>query len=109
MSNATSEFKALRVGVIGPAGFGGSYLCVELINRGHHVVGFSRNPGKLGAHARYTPIRMDVSAQGIQELARVFENVDVVVNEYGPHTAGADALQYSRLSSYPIHCALRKF
>lgn len=96
MSSIVSENKALRFGVIGPAGFGGSYLCLELINRGHHVVGISRNPGKLGLHERYTPISADVSTQGIKELALVFENLDVVVNEYGPHSAGADALQYSR-------------
>lgn len=96
MSSTVPESKALRFGVIGPAGFGGSYLCLELINRGHHVVGISRNPGKLGLHERYTPISADVSTQGIKELALVFENLDVVVNEYGPHSAGADALQYSR-------------
>lgn len=97
MSSTASNSKALRIGVIGPAGFGGSYLCVELINRGHHVVGLSRNPAKLGLHDRYTPIPIDVSEHGISELARVFEGVDVIVNEYGPHTAGTDALQYSRL------------
>lgn len=105
MSSTAPESKALRIGVIGPAGFGGSYLCVELINRGHHVVGFSRNPAKLGAHARYTPVAVDVTAQGISELARAFEDVDVLVNEYGPHTAGADALQYSRFIPDPIHRA----
>lgn len=96
MSSAVLESKALRFGVIGPAGFGGSYLCLELINRGHHVVGISRNPGKLGLHENYTPISADVSGKGIKELALVFENLDVVVNEYGPHSAGADALQYSK-------------
>lgn len=96
MSSTVPERKPLRFGVIGPAGFGGSYLCVELINRGHHVVGISRNPGKLGLHERYTPISADISRQSIKELALIFENIDVVVNEYGPHSAGADALQYSR-------------
>lgn len=97
MPNTVSERKALRVGVLGPAGFGGSYLAVELINRGHHVVGISRNPDKLGVHERYTPISVDISARSITELALVFENLDVLVNEYGPHSAGPEALQYSRL------------
>lgn len=99
MSSTLSGEKVLRVGVIGPAGFGGSYLCVELINRGHHVVGLSRNPATLGAHHRYTPVSVDVSAQSIKELATSFENLDVVVNEYGPHSAGADALQYSKFKA----------
>jgi len=91
-----SESKKLRVGVIGPAGFGGSYLCVELINRGHHVVGYSRNPAKLGVHPRYTPVTLDVGTQNIEDLAEAFAGVDVLVNEYGPHSAGHEALQYSK-------------
>ena len=90
-----SSRRLLRVGVIGPAGFGGSYLCVELINRGHHVVGFSRNPDKLGTHPRYTPVILDVGLQTIEQLAEAFVGVDVLVNEYGPHSAGHEALQYS--------------
>jgi hypothetical protein len=43
-----------------------------------------------------------VSAQSIKELATSFENLDVVVNEYGPHSAGADALQYSKFKA-PDH------
>ena len=92
MSQAEAK---LKVGVIGPAGFGGSYLCVELLHRGHEVVGISRNPEKLGAHDRYTPRKADVSAQSIEELAEAFKGLDVLVNEYGPHSAGHEALQYS--------------
>ncbi|KAL1620812.1 hypothetical protein SLS56_009479 [Neofusicoccum ribis] len=86
--------KSLRVGVIGPAGFTGSYLCVELIKRGHHVIGMSRSPEKIGAHEKYTPRKVDVDAQSIDELAAAFKDVDVLVNAYGPHTAGAGALKY---------------
>lgn len=89
--------KALRVGVIGPAGFGGSYLCVELINRGHTVIGISRNPQKLGTHERYIPRVLDIDTISITDLAKQFEGIDVLVSEYGPHTAGADALLYSTL------------
>lgn len=98
MSENASPTKSLQIGVIGPTGFGGSYLCLELINRGHHVVGLSRNPSKLGVHECYTPQYADVSKQSIKELARLFENLDVVVNEYGPHSAGPEALRYSKLS-----------
>ncbi|KAJ2901608.1 nad-dependent epimerase dehydratase [Zalerion maritima] len=84
----------LRVGVIGPAGFGGSYLCVELIDRGHHVVGLSRNPQKLGSHALYEPRPVDVDNASEAELAKAMSDVQVVVCEYGPHTAGHDGLRY---------------
>lgn len=91
----TGKSNPLRVGVIGPAGFGGSYLCVELINRGHHVVGLSRSPEKLGSHERYEPRRVDIDNNSETELAKALHDVDVVVCEYGPHTAGHKGLQYS--------------
>ncbi|KAF1975709.1 NAD(P)-binding protein [Bimuria novae-zelandiae CBS 107.79] len=84
----------LKVGVIGPAGFGGSYLCVELLNRGHTVIGLSRHPEKLGSHGRYFPRSVDIDSASISELAKHFSGIDVLVSEYGPHTAGADALLY---------------
>jgi putative NADH-flavin reductase len=89
----------LTVGVIGPAGFGGSYLCLELVSRGHKVIGFSRNPEKLGSHPLYTPHPLDVNAQSIRELADAFSGLDVLINEYGPHTAGHEALKYSLYST----------
>ncbi|KAF2462461.1 hypothetical protein BDY21DRAFT_331469 [Lineolata rhizophorae] len=84
----------MRVGVIGPTGFGGSYVCVELINRGHNVVGMSRHPEKLGTHPLYTARKIDIENMSIDELAKAFGDVDTLVSEYGPHTQGADALQY---------------
>ena len=84
----------LRVGVIGPSGFGGSYLSVELLNRGHTVIGISRNPSKLGQHPRYEPRSVDIDQVSIPELAKSFSDIDVLVSEYGPHTAGAGALLY---------------
>lgn len=99
--------KPLRVGVVGPAGFGGSYLCVELLNRGHTVVGISRNPGKLGKHERYIPRSLNIDDISIADLAKSFNDVDVLVSEYGPHTTGAGALLYSNrpliLQSSPDH------
>ena len=91
----------LRVGVIGPAGFGGSYLCVELLNRGHTVIGISRSPQKLGSHPRYIPRPVDIDELSISELAKKFEGIDVLVSEYGPHTAGAGALLYSTFTISP--------
>ncbi|KAJ3540326.1 hypothetical protein NM208_g5113 [Fusarium decemcellulare] len=95
----TRSYTPLRIGVIGPAGFGGSYLCVELINRGHHVVGLSRSPEKLGSHARYEPRPVDIDNSSEAELAEAMLDVDVVVSEYGPHTVGHQALQYSKSCS----------
>ncbi|KAF1949061.1 hypothetical protein CC80DRAFT_581824 [Byssothecium circinans] len=86
--------KPLRVGIIGPAGFGGSYLTVELLNRGNTVIGISRNPQKIGSHPRYIPRPVDIDAVNITQLAQKFEGLDVLISEYGPHTAGADALLY---------------
>jgi uncharacterized protein YbjT (DUF2867 family) len=85
----------MRIGVLGPTGFGGSYLCLELLSRGHTVVGISRNPEKLGKHPRYEYRKLDVSAASIPDLIEAFEDVEVLINEYGPHSAGEAALQYS--------------
>jgi putative NADH-flavin reductase len=95
--------KPLRVAVIGPAGFGGSYLCVELLNRGHTVVGISRNPEKLGKHERYIPRPIDIDQVSFTELAKTFNDVDVLVSEYGPHTTGAMALLYSTHITIPLY------
>jgi putative NADH-flavin reductase len=92
----STDKKSLTVGVIGPAGFGGSYLCLELIKRGHHVIGISRHPETLGTHPLYTPRPGNVAELSIEGLAETFRGVDVLVNEYGPHSAGVEALKYSR-------------
>ncbi|KAH8732620.1 hypothetical protein GQ44DRAFT_765710 [Phaeosphaeriaceae sp. PMI808] len=98
---------ALLVGVIGPAGFGGSYLTVELLNRGHTVVGISRSPEKLGKHERYEPRPIDIDRASISELTKSFEGITVLVSEYGPHTTGAMALLYS-MSIMPFLETVRK-
>lgn len=95
--------KPLRVGVIGPAGFGGSYLSLELINRGHTVIGISRHPEKLGKHTRYIPRPFDIDSSSISSFTSQLQDIDVLVSEYGPHTAGADALVYQ-----PFLEAIRK-
>lgn len=84
------------VGVIGPAGFGGSYLCVEVIRRGHSVIGLSRNPESFGSCPGYTPRKLDIEAASIDDVANSISDIDVLVSQYGPHTQGADALRYSK-------------
>ena len=86
----------LKVGVIGPAGYGGSYLTVELLNRGHTVIGISRNPAKVGKHERYIPRSVDIDKAPIEEIAETYKGIDVLVCEFGPHTAGVGALLYSK-------------
>ncbi|KAM0328711.1 hypothetical protein ACHAQA_005124 [Verticillium albo-atrum] len=84
----------LTVGVIGPAGFGGSYLCMELVGRGHKVVGLSRHPEKLGKHPAYEPRPWDLEENSEAQLAEGLKGLDAVVCMYGPHTAGTQALRY---------------
>lgn len=96
MSGESTKPKTLRIGVIGPAGFTGSYLCTELINRGHHVTGLSRNPSKIGVHKLYETRIADVSKQSIKELSAAFQDLDVIINAYGPHSEGPAALKYSK-------------
>ncbi|KAF7553249.1 hypothetical protein G7Z17_g3757 [Cylindrodendrum hubeiense] len=90
----------LRTGIIGPAGFGGSHLCVELINRGHSIRGISRRPEKLGTHNAYTPYPIDIENCSLEQLIEAFKDLDVLVNEYGPHTGGENALQYQSKVAY---------
>jgi putative NADH-flavin reductase len=88
----------LRIGVIGPTGFGGSHLCIELLQRGHTVIGLSRHPEQLGVHEHYIPRSMDIDRIQIGELAKLLKEelrLDVLISEYGPHTSGHAALMYS--------------
>ena len=95
-----------KVGIIGAAGYGGSYLSVELLNRGHTVIGISRNPSKLGKHERYIPRSVDIDNASIEEIAETFKGLDVLVCEFGPHTAGAGALLYSTFFFFPASVCL---
>jgi uncharacterized protein YbjT (DUF2867 family) len=79
MASIPKAKKPLKIVVLGPSGFGGSYLCVELINRGHHVTGISRSPEKLGSHKLYTAKSVDLEGASVEELAAAFEGHDVVV------------------------------
>ncbi|EMC92925.1 hypothetical protein BAUCODRAFT_114956 [Baudoinia panamericana UAMH 10762] len=74
----------MRVAVIGPAGFGGSVVCIELLNRGHEVIGISRKPETFGSHEHYKPLQLDISGATIPQLIETFKDVDVVVNAFNP-------------------------
>ncbi|KAL1869417.1 hypothetical protein Daus18300_005629 [Diaporthe australafricana] len=82
------------IGVIGATGMTGSYVALELLKRGHKVVGISRNPEKLGQHENYTTKSIDLTKASILEVADTLNSLDVVVNAYGPHSQLGKALGY---------------
>ncbi|KAK4939820.1 hypothetical protein LTR10_019993 [Elasticomyces elasticus] len=86
--------KQSTIGVLGPSGMGGSHITVELLHRGHKVVGISRNPGSIGSHPRYEPRSVDIDKGSIDDLSLAFTGLDVVINAYGPHSSGASAMKY---------------
>lgn len=96
----------LTVGVVGPTGFAGSHITVELLDRGHKVVGISRHPETLGSRPGYTPKSVDVQSSSIVELAEAFRGLDVLISCYGPHTSGPGGLLYSTWLDLPA-CWLR--
>lgn len=83
--NTSTTVKSLKVLVIGSTGHGGSYLCVELVSRGHHVTGLARHPDKLGRHPLYTPKVFDVEAASFLDLVEALKGYDVVVKCVQPH------------------------
>ena len=74
----------MHVAVIGPAGFGGSHVCKELLNRGHTVTGISRSPEKVGKHKDYEPKPLDLGTASISDVVKAFQSIDVVINAYNP-------------------------
>ncbi|KAH7075528.1 hypothetical protein BKA63DRAFT_542957 [Paraphoma chrysanthemicola] len=82
----------IKIGVVGATGFVGSHACVELLSRGHSVIGFSRHPEALGSHKLYTPQALDVVSAKISYLSHAFRGLDVLVNAYGPHATGPEGL-----------------
>lgn len=71
--------KPLEILVIGSTGHGGSYLCVELVSRGHHVTGLARHPAKLGKHPLYTAYVFDVVEANFLDLIEALKGYDVVI------------------------------
>lgn len=74
----------------------GSYVALELLKRGHKVIGISRNPDKPGQHDKYTTRSIDLTKASISEVSDALKSVDAVVNAYGPHSQLGRALGYSR-------------
>lgn len=78
--NAKDTPKSLSVLVIGATGHGGTYLCVELVNRGHRVPGLARRPSILGEHPLHTPKAFDLVETPFLDLMRQLKgNYDVIV------------------------------
>lgn len=80
---------------------GGSHIAVELLSRGHRVVGISRSPGKIGSHPLYKPRSVDLENASIDDIATTFEGLDVLICAYGPHSSGLDAMKYSGYKATP--------
>nr|XP_036576998.1 nad-dependent epimerase dehydratase [Colletotrichum truncatum]KAF6783852.1 nad-dependent epimerase dehydratase [Colletotrichum truncatum] len=72
----------------------GSHAAVELLNRGHKVVGISRSPSRLGKHERYEPKSIELGNSDVMEIAKQLHGLDVVVNAYGPHSQLGSAFAY---------------
>ncbi|KAF6805548.1 nad-dependent epimerase dehydratase [Colletotrichum sojae] len=85
---------SLRVAVVGATGMTGSHATLELLRRGHHVVGVCRNPSKMGQHERYEPRGIDLSKSDVMDIAAKLQGLDVVVNAYGPHSQLGSAFAY---------------
>lgn len=92
----------MKVGVLGPTGFSGSHCAVELLNRGHDVVGISRNPERLGQHEKYTPCHLAVETAPIEDIIATFSGLDVLVNAYNPSPGpGLYSMQANNLYEPP--------
>ena len=72
----------------------GSHITLELISRGHKVIGLSRTPSKLGTHTRYEPRTIDLENGTIDEISKTLTDLNVLICAYGPHTSGLAALKY---------------
>lgn len=90
----------LTVGVLGPSGMGGSHITIELLSRGHSVVGISRTPESIGIHSEYEPRSIDLENAPIHDIAITFKDLDVLICAYGPHSSGVDAMKYSKFALY---------
>ncbi|KAK9329153.1 hypothetical protein V1520DRAFT_344193 [Lipomyces starkeyi] len=69
----------LTVVVIGSTGFTGRHVTIELLNRGHTVVGIARTPTAIGKRDNYKPIKIDILSGQTAELGSIFSQADVVV------------------------------
>ena len=79
-----SAKKGLKVAVIGPKGQCGSCIVDELLERGHSVVGMSRNPpSSWKENEAYTAEKVDI--QNHEQLTKAFSGgYDAIVSAYAP-------------------------
>lgn len=55
----------------------------------------SRKQDEFGSHKQYTPFTAGVMEQSIEGLAKNFLSLHILVNDYEPHSARINALQYN--------------
>ena len=72
----------MKIAIIGATGFVGSGILSEALNRGHDVSAIERNPGKLAAHPKLTPVKGDATHP--DELAALITGHDVVISAFNP-------------------------
>ncbi len=72
----------MKIAIIGATGFVGSGILSEALERGHDVTAIERNPGKLAAHPRLTPVKGD--ATDPDELAALIAGHDLVISAFNP-------------------------
>ena len=58
-------------------------------------MGLSRHPEKIGSHPKYEPRSIDIDHASVTEIADAFGGLDVLINGYGPHSTGPNAMLYS--------------
>ena len=72
----------MKIAIIGATGFVGSGILSEALERGHDVTAIERNPGKLAARPKLTPVKGD--ATDPDELAALIAGHDLVISAFNP-------------------------
>lgn len=76
----------MKIAIIGATGFVGSGILSEALDRGHDVTAIERNPGKLSARPKLTPVKGD--ATDPDKLVALIAGHDLVISAFNP---GKDA------------------
>lgn len=97
----------MKVAVIGITGMTGGPVAEELLSRGHHVTGISRNP--LGVAARDGLWLHPADVMDIKRLGEAIAGHDVVVIAYSPgHGMGPQIYKYCVEAAWRIKRAFRQ-
>lgn len=76
----------MKVVIIGGTGLLGWFTCMELLERGHHVVAVGLNEPERGSMPdTVETVVMDINSASNEDLSRLLDGADVLV-----HAAGAD-------------------